>query len=473
MKMIISVFRGTKIEVLPDMELKLYCRFLIIIMFYWAPLAQADVSTEIKTEGLSFISPDYGNTQARSFYFIGATLKTSQSPARQTSIFNVDLEAHYAIGEPVLSYTNVREIYFFQESEKINISYGRRLHQWSQLDEAWGLGFFQPQFRWNSIDPSAQGLVGLFLDNQEFDSVLSVSQKFRWTLFGSPLFIPDQGAGYELKQGQFQDSNPWFNAPPQNLEFNGQTVPIDYNVRVPPANEILFQPIYGGQISYQFSSGVYLQTAFMSKPSHQIALTYKAVLVADRVKADIVPKIYREKNISFDMGYKKDWGSFGLMILSNSPDAVITDVNYNYPEIQSSMGWGPQLKLNLGPFNFSGNALFVNGGEVTDRGPDAGQMTTSLTSKYQFKTAYQVKAVYSGHINQLTTYHSELNWIEGFKNSIKILKIRNKIKFRRSIGLYLDVLLVETNDKAETTNSSNVTHLQNLDQVLVGASYEF
>jgi hypothetical protein len=470
----IDVFRGMEIEVTLNMELKLYCRFLAIIMCLGlSSIAQADVSAQLSVEGLSFISPDYGTTQDKSFSFIGASIRTPKRSSQQVSIFNIDLEAKYAIGKPVLSYTNAREIYFFQESENVNISYGRRLHQWSQLEEAWDLGFFQPQFRWNSIDPSAQGLVGIFLDNQEVNTLMSTPQNLRWTLFGSPLFVPDQGPGYELKQGQFEASNPWFSPPPQNVEFDGQIVPIDYNVQVPQTNEVLFQSIYGAQIVYQFDSGAYVQTSFISKPSHQIALTYKAVLVADRVKADIIPKIYREQNIALDMGYRQDWGSLGVMVLSNNPDQIVPDVNYNYPEIKSSVSWGPQVKLNLGQFRLFGSGLMVSGGEVIDRGPDAGQVTKSLTSKFMYKTAYQLGALYKGRLNRTMTLQSEVNWTEGSKSAIKILKIKNKVNLYRSFGLYVDVLLVETDDKETSSTSSNVSHLQNLDQVLLGASYEF
>lgn len=456
------------------MELKLYCRFLAIMIFFGlSSIAQAEVSTQLSVESLNFISPDYGTTQDKSFSFIGASIRTPKNTSKQISIFNIDLEAKYAVGKPVLSYTNAREIYFFQESENVNISYGRRLHAWSQLEEAWDLGFFQPQFRWNSIDPSAQGLVGIFLDNQEFNSSLSSPQNLRWTLFGSPLFVPDQGPGYELKQGQFEASNPWFSPPPQNVEFNGQIVPIDYSVHIPQTNEVLFQSIYGAQIGYQFDSGAYVQTSFISKPSHQIALTYKAVLSADRVKADIIPKMYREQNIAFDIGYRQDWGSLGVMFLSNNPDQVIPDANYNYPEIKSSVSLGPQVKLNLGQFRLFGAGLMVSGGEVIDRGPDAGQVTKSLTTKFMYKTAYQLGALYKGRLSRHTTVQSEVNWTEGTKSAIKILKIKNKLNFYRSFGLYVDVLLVETEDSAASTETTNVTHLQNLDQVLLGASYEF
>ncbi len=473
MKGAIAVSRGTKIEVSLNMKLKLYCRFLAIIMFCLSSIAEADVSTQLNIESLNFISPDYSSTQTKNFSFVGASIRTPKNQAKQVSVFNIDLEAKYAVGKPVLSYTNAREIYFFQESENVNISYGRRLHQWSQLEEAWDLGFFQPQFRWNSLDPSAQGLVGIFLDNQELNRSASAPQNLRWTLFGSPLFIPDQGPGYELKQGQFEASNPWFNPPPQNVEFNGQVVPIDYNVHIPQTNDVLFQSIYGAQIVYQFDSGAYVQTSFISKPSHQIALTYKAVLVADRVKADVVPKMYREQNIALDMGYRQDWGSLGLMVLSNNPDQIVPDVNYNYPEIKSSISYGPQVKLNAGQFRLFASGLIVNGGEVIDRGPDAGQVTNSLTSKFMYKTAYQLGALYKGRLNRTITLQSEVNWTEGSKSEIKILKIKNKVNFYRSFGLYVDVLLVETADRAETTATSNVTHLQNLDQVLLGASYEF
>lgn len=458
-------------KLLMVMELKLYSHFLSLALFFsLGSQALAVVSPQIGFESLGFVSSDYENTSEKTFSFISAAIKNQET---QPSIFNIDLQARYAIGRPVLSYTHLRELYFYQESEAVNISYGRRLHSWSELEQAWDLGFFQPEFRWNPLEPSAQGLVGVFLDNQESVLPNSKEQNLRWTLFGSPLFIPDQGPGYELKQGQFSASNPWFNPPPQNIEFNGQILPIDYKVHVPDTNSVLFQSIYGAQLGYQTDSGFYFQAAAISKPSHQLALTYKAILVADRVKADIVPQIYREQNLSLDLGYKPDGGRFSLMILSNHPDEIVPESNYNYPEIKPSLSWGPQVQINGERFNFYGNGLFVNGGEVIDHGPDSGQIKSSLTSKYMLRSAYQVGASFNARWTRSMSFQSDLNWTESFKNALKRLKWSSQVRFHRSLSFYLNILLVSTDDQPEDVSASDVSHLQNLDQVLGGFSYEF
>lgn len=441
---------------------------ILMTLFVVVPrAAYAHILTSVSLDSISFVSSDYHNTPEKSYSLLGLSLKTIDEVSQKQalpSIFNINIEAKYSPIQPVLNYVNLKEIYFLQSSEEINIIYGRYLSQWSDLDTAWNLGFFQPQFRWNSLNPSGQGLVGIFLDN----SIHGVAQNFQFSIFGSPVFLPDQGPSYELKEGHFQSSNPWFNAPPQNIEFNGQLLVIDYNVAVPKTSDVLFQSVYGAHLGYMFDSGYFIKAAYMSTPSHQIALTYKAFLVADRVKVGIIPIIYRENNGSLDIGYREKNGGAKLQILANQPQMISHELNYNYPEVKSSVAWGPEVHLNLHEIKLVVGGILVEGGEILDHGPDAGQLTQSLTSKYLFKSAYRLGLSYEYFISRNLFYELKTTWTDSSKNILKILKIGNSLDLYSSWKIYLDIILVETSDEV-----NGVSHLRNLDQAWVGVSYEF
>lgn len=442
--------------------------FLALIFFVVtvpASIGFAALSLKVHMNGLSFISPDYANTSNSTFAFVGLSLLTQENDKKNLPLFYIDLKGFYAPGAPVLNYLNISEVYFLQRTENVNISYGRKKRNWSGLDEAWDLGFFQPQFRWNSIDPQTQGQTGFFLENspQVFKET-----GFIWMIFGSPVFVPDQGPSYELKEGQFQSTNPWFSSPPQQIEFAGQIFPIDYKIATPKTEDVAFQSTYGGQLGFQMDLGFYAKAAYMSTPSHQMAINYKAVLVADRVRVDIVPKSYREQNFSLDLGYKQNWGSVSAFLLSNQPEDVDYETAYNYAQIKPSFAWGPQVQLFLENFKLYGHGLFVNGGDVTEVGPDASQMSTPLTVKYLYKSAYKVGATYENKFNENFRYRGLVEWTESFQNTLKFLKIKNRLHFYRSFGVFVDFLLVDTSDETST-----VSHLQNLDQVWAGVDYEF
>lgn len=458
--------RGTYIEV---SLLMVFMRFthillIVVVLVVLPQLTYAHILTSLNLDAIHFISSDYGNTETKTFSFLGLSLKTASDGSAMPSVFNLNIDAKYSPGQPVLNYVNVKEIYFLQSAEQVNIIYGRSLTPWSGLDEAWNLGLFQPQFRWNSLNPSSQGLVGIFLNNSEHRG----AQNFSFLIFGSPVFLPDQGPSYELKGGEFQSSNPWFNPPPQNIEFNGQLLRIDYSVNVPKTSDVLFQSVYGAQLGYTFDSGYFIKAAYMSTPSHQIALTYKAVLVADRVKVDIVPVIYRENNCSLDMGYQESRGGIKLNILANQPQMIGHELNYNYPEIKSSVAWGPEAHLNMDYFKLSAGGILVEGGETVDHGPDAGQLSQSLTSKYLFKSAYRLGLGFEHFFSRHLFYGFKTTWTDSTQSVMKTLKIRNSIDLYRTWKFYLDIIMVETSDDV-----NNVSHLRNLDQAWIGASYEF
>ncbi|MBY0451891.1 MAG: hypothetical protein K2P92_02570, partial [Bdellovibrionaceae bacterium] len=223
------------------------------------------MKTTFFAEGLSFLSPDYDDIDQKNFYFLGVRFKSN---TRTDDAFKIDLTQTYAVNKTVLSYTNPRELsYALSVGDNSQLMIGRHLHIWSALDTFWTYSYVQPVFKWNSLDQKNQGLTGLFYQYKSGATSLM--------FYGSPIYIPDQGASYEIKDGQFESGNPFFQAPPQNLKFQGQVLPIDYNIERPKTEDIVFRTSFGAQIRYGENKGYFAQAMFMSKPSNQLALAYK------------------------------------------------------------------------------------------------------------------------------------------------------------------------------------------------------
>ncbi len=114
-------------------------------------------------------------------------------------------------------YFGVPEIYIEPKrlAPGFSMAVGRQKRHWSRLDEEFNLGIWQPQLRWDYLNPTQEGLTGLFFD-------LKVSESWKVTFFTSPLNIPDQGPQFKLREGQFESSNRWFVQPQSRLQlFNG------------------------------------------------------------------------------------------------------------------------------------------------------------------------------------------------------------------------------------------------------------
>lgn len=433
---------------------------LLVILFLsgLTPL-KAEILSSLESEGLSFISQDYENTKTSQFGFIGANLRSYKS---QEDIFKINMSGRYALGHPVLSSINFREIYFsLKLDETTSLHIGRKINIWAELDQDWHTGFFQPQFRWNTIDPQTQGLTGLFWEKK--------LSNMKMMLFGTPFFIPDQGPGYELKEGQFQSTNPWFQSPPQNVSFQNQELPIDYQVELPNLAEVIFQPGFGAQLSSISEDGYFFKFGGLYKPSNQLALGYDGVLVTDRVKITVHPETYMENVVHFDLGYLNEAHRLSLSTVYLRPQNPEFKSDVNAPIFEEAVSIQPKYEVRLSDsWQFDILGLWTEGGQVTEKGPDSDPERLPLSVKYLYKKAYQVSLKYTEVFFKKLKLSSELNWLESERKELQILRSMNTIDVKGPWKFKFNLILIETSDVA-----TNVSYFRNLDQVWLGASYDF
>jgi hypothetical protein len=432
---------------------------LLVILFLGPKMALAELLSSIETQGLSFISENYENTRSSNFGFFGASIKSIRS---DEDVFKINLKGMYAMGTPVLSYLNLREMYFtIQIDATSQIHIGRKINLWSNVDDRWNLGFFQPQFRWNSLSPENQGLTGFFWQKK--------ISKLDFLFYGSPIYIPDQGPSYELKSGEFESNNPWFQSPPQTILFQNESFPIDYNIQTPNTSDIVFQSSFGMQLKYNSDSGLFTNLSAIYKPSHQMAYGYKGVLVTDRVSVTVVPKTYYENVVAADIGYAGDWGGIDLSALYLRPRTPVFDNASNYPVISESTTFGPHLKLRASDnFIFDLNVLMTSGEDIFEVGPDASPNRQSLSTKFTYRNAYEVSMTYKDIFMRKFRLTSLLSWRQAQLNNIRILRSQNTIDLKGPWKFIFDLILVQTSD-----DLTSITSYRNLDQLWIGASYDF
>lgn len=431
--------------------------FLLLAGLFFLSTASAEISSQFEVSNLNFISSDYATEQEKSFVFIGAEIKSENS---ENDLFKINLEGKFTPSNSVLSYFNLREIYFTNQIDSTAaLHIGRKLQIWSVADEKFNLGAYQPQFRWNPLDIESQGLFGIFYD-KSFGA-------WKLNLFGTPVYIPDQGPAYEVKDGKFEASNPYFTPPPQNIIFQNVILPIDYNLLKPEVSEVVQQAGFGFKLDYQ-SENFEASLAASYKPSNQFAFGYKGILVTNRVRVDIQPKTYYEKLHSLDIAGKWQGGKAGIAAIYTEPENLEYDANYNYPEFDPSTVVVPYIRFEFEPIDIELAALNINGGEVVERGPDANPDRQPLTQKYLYMRAYQLSAQYHSNWGDNLKVTSGFEYREAEKNLLQTLKFKNIFAINRVLKMTLDLFLVETSDEAST-----VSNYRNLDQVWVGASYEF
>ncbi len=429
----------------------------------FSSVSHSEIRTSLLTQGLSFLSPDYENTEATYFMFVGATLiSNTSSEAKSDDAFKINLTAQYAIGNSVLSYLNIREIYStIKIDDKSVLHIGRKLQNWSALDTIWNLGVYQPQFKWNPLTPENQGLTGLFWNKN--------NSGFNLILFASPLYLPNQSASYELKDGQFQSSNPWFASPPQNIKFQNQLLPIDYVIDKPEVNSVIFQTQFGAQTKFGEAKGYFANIGGFYKPANQLAIGYKGVLVANgRVRVDITPKLYFENAYSADLGYRQDWGLAQLSLLYSQPQNPTFDASFTAPEFEPSLSWGPQLLYKFKAFDFFIAYLDTSGGEVKDVGEFASDDQPSLSQRFLYSQALQLQLKYSDVFWNQVRLDSTLQFMTSAKEGFRQIRFKNSFNLKGPLAFWLDFLLIDT----DSSIPSNLESYKSSDQVWLGVSYD-
>lgn len=431
---------------------------LISLISLFSSVSHSEIHSALLAQDLLFLSPDYESTETKNFLFIGATLR---SDADTKDLFKINLTGQYAVGNSVLSYLNIKEIYStVRVDEQSVLHIGRRLQNWSSLDTVWNIGVYQPQFKWNPLAPENQGLFGIFWNKNTSSMGLS--------LFASPIYIPDQSASYELKDGQFQSSNPWFAAPPQNIKFGSEILPIDYEIQKPEISDVIFQTQYGAQYTFGSKEGFYGSLAGMYKPSNQLAIGYKGVLVTTRVRIDITPKIYFENIYSADVGYKGDWGIAQFSLLYSKPQNPSFDPSFNAPEFEASLMWGPQFLYKWKPFEFYAAYLDTTGGEVKDVGPDASADRQSLSQRFLYKQALKLQIRYADVLWKVLGFKSTFQFMTSSKEGFRQIKFNNHFNIKGPWAFWLDFILIDTDSSILT----NIESYKSSDQLLLGVSYD-
>ncbi len=303
--------------VFAQIGLRLLARVLVSVGVVALPMQEALAisSANAKEHGNSYL----GLSQDR---YLGSALAASPSPNYNVLAADLRFETespswNLRFNPVVEGATNVvNEVYFgvpeaFVEwrilPKKLRLTTGRQKRHWSWLDEEFGLGVWQPQLRWDYLRPRQQGLIGVFLDWE-------LTPKWQLTLFASPVFLPDQGPNYRLRNGQFTSSNRWF-MPPQSqllLQTSSQMqtdVPLQFTINRPATESVVLNSSFG--MSLQYRQDVYWSNlSYAYKPRSQIHIGVEcsqcATLPEDaqplNVEAVIHPRIVKHHVLTMESG---------------------------------------------------------------------------------------------------------------------------------------------------------------------------
>lgn len=425
--------------------------------------ANADASTSFDFHQESFISPDYGSDVSRSFFFAGLHLQSApqiltEKDRGSESTFKMDLRAELSSAIEA-SYINPRELYLQIDS----VSVGRKRMNWSTTDQQWRLGLIQPQFRWNPLAPEEQGLVGGFYEHQ--------GANWSFSAFGSPMFLPDQGPGFLLKDGEFKRVSPWFQNQASTVRLTGseKVRTLDYDVQTPPLDRIILSPGGGLSISVGTEKTSYqVRVSSLYKPANQISLGIDGTAEPkEKAHIFVAPTVFYQFVTSADLIFRNEsweWTLGGVRESVSEPKdqrSGFSYVTYSPMTLAStSVAW------KSGLYSVRFGALYRDGGESRTVGVVTNDIAALFSDRIPYKDAASVTLSSEKLWNTLglsTTY------LQGLSSDYAQWSIKADIPIGKQTTIWASTLLITASDRAPMLFREN----EDNDSIRFGVNYVF
>jgi len=295
-----------------------------------------------------------------------------------------------------------------------SLTAGRKKERWSGLDSDWSLGLVQPFNKFDMLRPTEQGLTGAFAEA----SVGPVSLM----AFGSPVFIPEQTPPYQLSNGRFTTSSPWFVAPPDQLNILGQTRNANYNIAMPETSSIINNSSYGlrARVASQKGEGAYVQGSILRAPMNSVNLGFTGQLSI--VEGDsygdvtIIPDVVYHTVTAGDIGWTSKSVAAGFSVLHETPDepkmfdgfttSHYSDMTMISPSLEirtfPSKVWGPRFRAAY---------LETTGGDVTPIG-EYTQNGNMFGPRLMFRHAWSGSVETTLHRTDRWRLDASARWVE-------------------------------------------------------------
>jgi len=356
------------------------------------------------------------------------------------------------------------------------VTFGRKKEPWSQLDEDWQLGIWQPLFRWDYLRPESQGLTGFFLTWKAEGAEIG--------FFWSPLFLPEQGPSFQIVEGRIDSRSPWFSEPANSAVLFSQPTPIQYTVATPAVSDVIEQNSFGLRFTVGDADkvGIYSRGSYAYKPRNSLSLPFEAPLITtptnQTVQVTVYPQVERHHLGAFDLGVQSELVGVSLAALAEFPENKRVDANLNRQELDPQIlisptirtqfwrerSWGPRVSLSY---------LHQNGGETTELGPvveiSRGEV---FGPRLSWTRAIQVQIESVLIQKEVSSLNFKFRWLEDFdqRGSLVSTELRWKALSHLQLMLAGDVL---GSRAASRDQSGLINRYRGNDRIIGGVAYVF
>ncbi len=401
--------------------------------------------------------------------FLEAKLRAKAHGKWSSFKAHIDAGATYSLNVSDYSSIYAPEAYISTYNSNFEVTLGRKLFNWSHLDSFWQLGLWQPDFKWNYLEPVEQGLTGVFFDLHTSD--------WQFLVFGSPLFIPEQSAPFNLSNGSINSKSPWFSPPAKYVQLFSGRADINYNLNLPDTSKIVSQ----------FSTGLALQWnpkpfsvkfSYVYKPRNTLALPVDAYLAlqpnGSNAPVSIYPKVVFHHLAALDLNYATKDFSLWLSSLAEVLNSNDFDANLTYQVLSNQVLFSPGFEWV--PFSsvystkIGASGLFQNGGDVTEKGSLSSSSSHIFSYPLNYRNASQLRLSQPILRQASQTLDFNLKWIEEFHD--KGSELLTEVNYQYQLmNIFIGANLLGSN--AETSNSGFIPRYRDNSMVYGGASIHY
>jgi hypothetical protein len=360
---------------------------------------------------------------------------------------------------------------------KSQISLGRKIEFWSQLDQDWQLGMWQPKSMLDSLRPEDQGLTGAFYRHQQ--------GRFELLAFASPIFIPTLGPDIREKNGSLVADSRWYRPPSSSFPLNKKNIQVKFALDIPPMDKLIKNPGSGLRLKYGGETdGLWTSANYAYKPMNSLLLKYKRGLFLPEYDAQtgevtIAPDVGYHHVYGADLGYRLREGMVSVSYLADSPQLKTAEAPYVLQQPRPMKSYAVHGETFVesswltSPVGLSLNYLRVDGGDIRDYdsyGDDSGAI---FDSRYNYTNAGSLRADFStilGHRKIM----SSIKYLREFDQKGTLINSEFTYYPQTSIALILGADIIGVDDSSETNKDGRfLNQFRANDRFYGGMSYVF
>lgn len=432
--------------------------------------SRASVFGEVRFESLQYLSTLEDAKKLTNSQFLSGRLSVT-SFSRDPGVINGELDlsagTFFSLKQ---SYYSVREIYTSTYlNEKVEVSLGRKKHQWSEVDRIWEFGLWQPRYNIDALRPEDNGLTGLFFDYR--------SENFQFLAFGSSIFIPTVGPEIREEDGQLVADNRWYR-PPSNQADN---ISLSYKLELGNLVDLVTQDSYALYVRFgQEELGPWMALAGGRKPVNDIAFQRLVRGVSANSEAEFIvaPHVTHHRVFSADLGYQLENLKASISYFEDQPESVLPPADYAIQKLEPIRIYTTQMEFNTKEFLdrtllIQGAYLKTFGGGIEDIDSEGRvDEITLFTSRYRFSDAFRFNV-----LGELTTLYSrpvmtKFSFTRDFDQKGSIMGLELQYQWNRAWS-YLAGFDALTVDNNQSTDDGFINSFRANDRIYAGASYVF